>query len=319
MKNIVSILYLLLLMSGLQAQGNLQVDGSVSIGQMDKDNSGDSVIVRLHDGTLAIRDVLTLNQWQILSVANDTIFLSNGGFVKLPASFDGQYSSLSGAPTNVSQFSNDSGYLMEELDGSTTNEIQSISRTGLTVNLDLGGGSFQDSVNVYFPGPGIDITNNSISVKKSPWYLGKDTLGGIVFCMYKGSDSLEHGLIVAKTESTAQWESAGSTTNASRTWDGMYNMNLMGVMNASAAKSYVQSLGMSWYLPAIDELSLMWHQRFHINRAMQTGGHTLLGLGFYWSSTEFNGSQAMLFTFFNGNVNANSKTTIYSVRAIRAF
>jgi len=51
------------------------------------------------------------NELQVLSISHDTVFLTNGGFVKLPASFDGQYSSLTGAPTNVSLFANDAGYL----------------------------------------------------------------------------------------------------------------------------------------------------------------------------------------------------------------
>jgi len=51
------------------------------------------------------------NELQVLSISHDTVFLTNGGFVKLPASFDGQYNSLTGAPTNVSLFANDAGYL----------------------------------------------------------------------------------------------------------------------------------------------------------------------------------------------------------------
>lgn len=38
------------------------------------------------------------NEIQALSIGHDTIYLSNGGFVKLPAGFDGQYSSLTGTP-----------------------------------------------------------------------------------------------------------------------------------------------------------------------------------------------------------------------------
>ncbi len=100
---------------------------------------------------------------QVLSISDDTIFLSNGGFLKLPAGFDGQYGSLTGSPTNVSHFNNDAGYITSEIDGSTTNEIQTISRNGLNVNLSIGGGSFTDSVNIYTAGSGIDITNNVIS------------------------------------------------------------------------------------------------------------------------------------------------------------
>jgi hypothetical protein len=91
------------------------------------------------------------NEIQILTISHDTIFLSNGGFAKLPAGFDGdynslinkpdftgwdtdasndfdgQYSSLTGKPSNVSSFVNDAGYITAEVDGSTTNEIQTLS------------------------------------------------------------------------------------------------------------------------------------------------------------------------------------------------
>jgi len=57
------------------------------------------------------QDSSVTNEIQALSISNDTVYLSNGGFVKLPAGFDGQYSSLTGVPTNVSTFTNDAGYL----------------------------------------------------------------------------------------------------------------------------------------------------------------------------------------------------------------
>ncbi len=69
----------------------------------------------------------------------------------------------SNVPTNVSAFVNDAGYLTAEVDGSTTNELQTISRTGLTVTLSNGGGSYTDSVNVYTAGTGINIAGNVIS------------------------------------------------------------------------------------------------------------------------------------------------------------
>ncbi len=72
---------------------------------------------------------------QALSISNDTVFLTGGSFVKLPAGFDGDYNSLTNTPnlaavatsgsyndlsgtpeiptvpTNVSAFTNDAGYL----------------------------------------------------------------------------------------------------------------------------------------------------------------------------------------------------------------
>ena len=54
---------------------------------------------------------------QILTISNDTIFLTGGSFVKLPEGFDGDYNSLTNTPNiptvpeNVSAFSNDAGYV----------------------------------------------------------------------------------------------------------------------------------------------------------------------------------------------------------------
>lgn len=68
---------------------------------------------------------------QVLSISNDTIYLTGGSFVKLPAGFDGNYNSLTNkpelfsgnyndltnkptiptVPTNVSAFTNDAGYI----------------------------------------------------------------------------------------------------------------------------------------------------------------------------------------------------------------
>jgi hypothetical protein len=69
----------------------------------------------------------------------------------------------SNVPTNVSALVNDAGYISSEVDGSTTNELQTISRTGLVVTLSNGGGSYTDSVNVYTAGTGINIAGNVIS------------------------------------------------------------------------------------------------------------------------------------------------------------
>ena len=215
----------------------------------------------------------------------------------------------------VDAFVSNNGYLTAEVDGSVTNEIQTISRAGLTVTLSNGGGTFQDSINTYTAGTGIDITNNVIST--GSFYLGQDTLGGIVYYIYTGSDGEQHGLIVSKTETTAKWQNTGVTTNATRSWDGVYNMNLM---TDSPAKTYVESLGAGWYLPSVDELSILWHNRFHANKALNDGGHTLLSnTTYYWSSTEYNAGSAFGFYFANGYSTNNGKTTTYSVRSVRAF
>ena len=73
----------------------------------------------------------SFTEQQVLSISHDTLFLTGGSFVKLPAGFDGDYNSLTNkpelfsgdyndltnqpiiptVPTNVSAFTNDAGYL----------------------------------------------------------------------------------------------------------------------------------------------------------------------------------------------------------------
>ena len=174
--------------------------------------------------------------------------------------------------------------------------------------------------------PGVDKVLTSDANGLASWetptggggthYLGEDFGGGIIFYIYKGSDGLQHGLIVAKTESTAQWQSTASLVNANRTWDGVYNMNLM--IN-SPAKTYVEALGAGWYLPSIDELNILWQNRFHVNKAMNDGGFTLLSMTNYWSSTEDGAGDALSFYFNGGYPYTGAKVNTVRVRAVSAF
>ena len=149
-------------------------------------------------------------------------------------------------------------------------------------------------------------------------YLGEAYLGGIIFYLYKGSDGLEHGLIVALTESTAAWQTTGILVNADRTEDGAYNTNLM---TGSPAATYIAGLGAGWYLPSIDELKLLYYNRYSAQKGLRAGGNTLLSntVGYYWSSTEYHATYAANFNFFYGYASGNGKTNTDTVRGVRAF
>ncbi len=91
-------------------------------------------------------------------------------------------------------------------------------------------------------------------------------------------------------------------------------------MSDSPAKTWVTNLGTDWYLPSIDELSILWHNRFHANKALNAGGFTLLSnSAYYWSSTETSTAYAFCLGLSLGSTNSNSKFSAYSVRAVRAF
>lgn len=148
-------------------------------------------------------------------------------------------------------------------------------------------------------------------------YLGELFNGGIISYLYKGSDGFEHGLILSLTESNAAWQTTSSLVNANRTEDGAFNTLLM---TSSPAATYIASLGSGWYLPSIDELGLLYYNRYTIQKALRAGSYTLLSnSATYWSSTEFSATVSFHFFFGFGYANTNTKTTSALVRGIKAF
>ena len=154
-------------------------------------------------------------------------------------------------------------------------------------------------------------------ITTSTHYLGQSFDGGVIFNLYKGSDGLEHGLIVSLAEGLAQaWQNAGVLVGANRTYDGAYNT---GLITDSPAKVWVTGLGSGWYWPSIDELELLFNNRFYVNKGLAAVGGTLLEYGDYWSSTEFDDLQASSLFFKEGHVYTGNKTGLGTIRAIRAF
>lgn len=152
------------------------------------------------------------------------------------------------------------------------------------------------------------------------FYLGQDTLGGIVFYIYRNELGDQHGLIVSKTEGVEVWQTVYSLTGADRTWDGEYNTS---VMTNSPAKDWVtNNFPVEWYLPSVDELNILFNNRFHVNSALYNLGETLLAnTGTYWSSQESTTNNGWFFYFAQGyaNATANSKGDPRNVRAVRKF
>lgn len=165
-------------------------------------------------------------------------------------------------------------------------------------------------------------------------YIGEVFGGGIIYYLWKDAQGVEHGLIVDIThQSVSQaWSNITSALigpSAQSLWDGLSNSNAIiaqaGHTN-SAAKLCLDlvSGGQSdWYLPAVDELSLLWHNRFIVNKVLSgISGSELLrtGLADYWSSTEESYNSVWPFRFGPGDANGNGfKSMTYFVRAIRSF
>ncbi len=205
----------------------------------------------------------------------------------------------------------------------------------LNVQVDTGGGLVDMGTTQFMAVPYALYakTAESITGSAGTHYLGEDFGGGIIYHLYVGSDGLQHGLIVNKTESTAVWQDYGleQITNATRSWDGVFNTALM--IN-SAAANYVNGLTdggfTDWYLPSIDELNRLFANRDFVNKALNAGGFTLfasstpcwLGSGgdecLYFSSTETSLDDALSLSP-DGEISTYGKNNELSVRAIRAF
>jgi hypothetical protein len=172
--------------------------------------------------------------------------------------------------------------------------------------------------NIIVTGNGTAATPYTISAAKPKFYLGQDTLGGIVFYIYIGADGQQHGLIVSKIETSAAWQSSTSLVNADRTEDGSYNTSLM---NNSPAKDWITAnFSSEWYLPSIDELNILWNNRFHVNKTARVIGTALLVTNAnYWSSSEHHASNAFGFNFYISGTKDLGKTFVTNLRAVRAF
>jgi hypothetical protein len=162
--------------------------------------------------------------------------------------------------------------------------------------------------------PNLTITNTATA--SGTHYLGEEYLDGIIFYLYI-SGGVQHGLVVSKTENTGTW-SGTAVVGANRTDDGAFNTALMPT-GAGSARNLVTALGAGWYLPSIDELGILWHNRFHVNKTARAISATVLSNGTYWSSTEWTATNAFNFYFYDSASGSNLKTDPNIIRGIRAF
>lgn len=163
-------------------------------------------------------------------------------------------------------------------------------------------------------------------------YIGERYQGGVIFHLWRDSLGVEHGLIVATTDqSTGQaWSNVTSSmigAPAQSTWDGLANCSAIisqpGHTNSAArlGLDLVHAGFNDWYLPSVDELSLLWQNRFNVNKTLSTipGATQLPFSTHYWSSTEGSAISAWYFSFYVGHAWYDNKSYQASVRVIRGF
>jgi hypothetical protein len=124
-----------------------EVDGSVTNELQTLSKTLDIVTLSNTGGSFSVNDADAdpLNELQDISLSGSSLSLSSGSTVDLSGiGFDGDFNNLTNTPTGVSYFNNDAGYLTSftEVDGSITNELQTLSKTLDIVTLSNTGGSF---------------------------------------------------------------------------------------------------------------------------------------------------------------------------------
>jgi len=164
-------------------------------------------------------------------------------------------------------------------------------------------------------------------------YIGELYGGGAVFYVDKSG---QHGFICSLTDlSTSQeWSDVNLLIGptAESPWNGQANTTAIigqAGMTTSAAKlcadytnvDYGTGAYSDWYLPALDELAMLNNSIYTINKTIEVDGNpstTEMFMGYYWSSTELDASQAFYYLFAVGGY-VTMKSTAHSVRAVRAF
>jgi hypothetical protein len=164
-------------------------------------------------------------------------------------------------------------------------------------------------------------------------YIGEAYGGGVIFHLWRGSDGVQHGLIVGLTDlSTSQaWSNVTGTAigvTAQSTWNGLANSTAIIAQSGhtnSAAKLCLDSTAngqTDWYLPAMDEFILLMDNRFSVNKTLSTiAGATQVALlsVLYWTSTEFLNTTAERFRCQSHSYDEAGKASLLFVRAIRQF
>jgi hypothetical protein len=155
------------------------------------------------------------------------------------------------------------------------------------------------------------------------YYIGQVLSDGVVFYV---DETGNHGLVVGFNDASSfsPWGQSSSLLNASSLWDGDANSDLIavGALETDAVRRAQNYDGgtAGWYLPSIDELSLLYQNRYAVNKALSvTPDATEIGFVKLWSSTEYDAIQAWKFSFDIVGSGYSNKTESMRVRAVRAF
>lgn len=233
--------------------------------------------------------------------------------------FNGNYDSLTNKPTNATTLKD--GF-MSYTDKIKLNNLEN-------ANITAGNG-----ISITGTYPNLTVTNTAI---QNAHYIGELYGGGIVFWV---SPDGQHGLVMSLVDisTAAAWSNITTTAvlNANDMYDGLMNTSFIAAQPghvSSAAKlclDYSNGGYDDWYLPAIWQLSQIYHNAYTLNYILANDGNPatvplvssqdwIAPYPVYWSSTQNGSDFAWNFYFNDATSAAISKSTSYRVRAVRSF
>lgn len=177
----------------------------------------------------------------------------------------------------------------------------------------------------YYPDPNVDLSNPAEKAK----------IKGIVYWLNPSSGG-KHGKVVSLNETTnTRWANTNAITGAGDASNGLVNMQTIYTLTNNftnyPAFAWVHSLNNIsedyhtpnavgvWYLPAKDELLMLYNAKSAVNGKLSTfSGSNSLSEYWYWSSTEVS-SLANSIHFENGGTWMDTKINSYCVRAVLTF
>ena len=164
-------------------------------------------------------------------------------------------------------------------------------------------------------------------------YIGELFGGGIIVQVWKDSLGVEHGLVASLTDlaTSLPWTVPAEQSNligitAQSFYDGLTNTDAIILQTGSAATTayaagiarlYLGGGYNDWYLPASWELNACYNSANIVNKIL--GPTNGFASDYYWSSTEFNSTNAWLQIFDFGFQTNYSKSNNHGVRAVRTF
>lgn len=197
-----------------------------------------------------------------------------------------------------------------------------------SITLPQGGAPGTPDDKIYNIGGDLYWSGNELATDEG-YSVYDNAQGGIVFWV---DETGEHGLVCALTDqssSTEWWAGTLGDTQAkgNRPFSGEMNTCIiiaahvaLGGINTDSAAFICSLLQITengktygdWYLPSIRELNIMYDN-------LHLWGFGGFAASTYWSSTEYNVSNAYYMNFVNGSQSYHLKDIARYVRAVRAF